>query len=134
MSDYTPQVGHRVRVVLEGVVSGTFQYGDRGVILNGRILSHSDVETWNATFERLPDPEPEWQPGDVVLDAAGVVWSRVGEEPDFPWGRFRINEPFGRVEYKYVNFYGDDPSGPRRPLTPLARDGKPWAQAVDGAQ
>lgn len=64
MSAYQPQIGDRVRVVLEGAVRNTsgdfFTIGPDGYV-NGIRLGAEHV----VSVERLPDPEPDWQPGDV---------------------------------------------------------------------
>lgn len=60
------------------------------------------------SVERLPDPEPDWQTRDVVVDADGVCYLRDG------LGAWRN---FAGVAYA-TDF-------PTRPLTLLVRDGKP---------
>lgn len=56
-----------------------------------------DILAWG--WERLPDPEPEWKLGHVVVDADGSQWVYAG---DGVWAQY------GRV-------YPDDKM--RRPLT-----------------
>ena len=69
MSDYTPKVGDRVRVtsVVEGVVTeeGPAWFDIKTATGTATIYAET---TSDRTIERLPDPEPEWQPGDVALD------------------------------------------------------------------
>lgn len=70
-----PRPGERWRTtyVIEGTV----------VNVVGRRVSFADNmsadltstnENLTVTWERLPDPEPDWQIQDVVRDAAGVIW------------------------------------------------------------
>lgn len=108
----TPQVGARVRVVIEGVYQRS---GERTAY-----LTKGDGVTW-ATFnddivaavEVLPPPEPEWEPGDVVLDRSWVVHARC--EDNDGWLTPGISRCSG--------------SPPRRtilgPLILLVRGGKP---------
>lgn len=63
-----------------------------------------------ATYERLPDPEPEYQPGDVVLDGNGYPARRI-ESESYLWQRFG------------GEFVADQDLP--KPLTLIARDGKP---------
>ena len=100
---YTPEVGHRVRVTFEGVVDKETPFGEYAIQPDrGGMLFFPPA---NATFERLSDPEPEWQTGDVVLDVEGWAYLRTGG------GNWR-------------NFHGN-PWEPTRPLTLIARGGKP---------
>lgn len=83
MSEYTPKVGHRVRVttVREGVVEGV----DRGsVLLDGRSYV-ATLRGATRTWERLPDPEPEWQEGDMVMDAEGRPFRRGKSRASGQW-------------------------------------------------
>lgn len=79
---YQPQVGHRVRytVSVEGTVARVSEVVvdlDNGYSYDLRSVEGSgDVTTW----ERLPDPEPEWAPGDMVLDATGAFFRRRDRE------------------------------------------------------
>lgn len=71
----------------------------------------------------------EWQPGDVVLDNQGALWSRASEddaEIGWPWGYVaewartpngEVRVPTGSVEEGY----------PVRPLALLVRNGYPAA-------
>lgn len=78
---YVPQVGHRVRASFEGVVQ---------FCVNGRPTLELPGLGWtytvppNATYERLPDPEPEWEVGAIVLDADGDIYRRVADVA-YPW-------------------------------------------------
>ena len=104
---YTPEVGHRVKaeqVVVGEVddVTGTWVY----VVDDTSDLARP-LRRDRFTFERLPDPEPEWQGGDVVLDAKGWSFLRTaGGWSDFNGLRYADEEP-------------------ARPLTLIARAGKP---------
>lgn len=93
---YVPLPGHRVRrtQITEGLV----------VDVEGKVVSFADhslaLLTDDApeggrrdlvTWERLPDPEPEWRPGDVAQDATGQVYVRrdpaaeSGEHDRYVW-------------------------------------------------
>lgn len=103
---YTPKVGDRVRVVLEGTVGYA---GNVSFIVGGArssLIVPADEHV--ISVERLPDPEPDWQTRDVVVDADGVCYLRDG------LGAWRN---FAGVAYA-TDF-------PTRPLTLLVRDGKP---------
>lgn len=96
---YTPQVGHRVRRtrVTEGVVT----YAGRNFAgVDGLPVT---------TYERLPDSEPKWQPGDIVIDADSDVLVRT-DDSESPWQH---------GNYKH----GDDWA--TRPLTRLIREIRP---------
>jgi hypothetical protein len=78
MAEPTPKPGERWRVTIEGVVeasTGTYVY------LVGGVACPTSEGTW----ERPLDPEPEWQPGDLVLDAQGLVYRRNPATHDYPW-------------------------------------------------
>lgn len=82
MSDYTPEAGHRVRVTIEGEVYEAKPHGIRianeyGIFVYYNNNSSGYATGYTATVERLPDPEPEWQPGDVVRDAGGRTFMRT---------------------------------------------------------
>lgn len=112
MTGYIPKNGDRVRVVLEGTVRRTNRNGWLDV---GYGAATSALYEPEVTIERLPDPEPEWQPGDVVLAADGKTYLRSNHDwDDEPWvcSEARIASPW-RAE-------GELP----RPLTLLVRDGK----------
>lgn len=115
-SDYTPKPGHRVRVVIEGVIDPA-----HGLIFNRSNGFISRIPSGDFQYavkvERLPDPEPEWQPGDVVLTAAGKVMHRVTPYGDggWPWCQDPVRREGGLVDRLLP-----------RPLIPLVRDGKPW--------
>jgi hypothetical protein len=59
--------------------------------------------------ERVEVIEPDWQPGDIVLDAVGAVWENASP--------YRWLAPGDDIEH--------DSADLARPLTLLARDGKP---------
>ena len=111
-----PKIGDRVRVVLEGEVShvepslpDSFYIGS-GPEGSNVIFPGADHVV---SVEKLPDPEPEWQPGDVVLDNNGNVWERAWyERTGNSWLRRGYDEAFKDV---YAV----------RPLALLVRRGKP---------
>jgi hypothetical protein len=63
------------------------------------------------SVEDIPDPEPEWQDGDIVIDGLVITHLRSDDMPNLPWRTFN-------GVYQKENF-------PFRPLTLVARDGKP---------
>ncbi|MEV0150320.1 MULTISPECIES: hypothetical protein [unclassified Nonomuraea] len=74
----------------------------------------------------------QWQPGDLVLDAEGGLFARAGlgdEAAGRPWG-------YPRDQVRLVTGETHVPEGrvpettPARPLTLLARDGRPALPAV----
>lgn len=109
-----PKPGDRVRVVIEGPV---FEV-NAGVTLSiGNIQARWHVPAEGAligggsvSVEVLPPPEPEWQPGDVVLDKLGIAHLRVecGPRPGDVWQTFS------------GEFHDD--TFPLRPLTLVVRD------------
>lgn len=73
---YLPQAGHRVRYteVREGVVTALNGMGY--VLLNNTWYPSPRSTVRRGTWERLPDPEPTWQPRDAVRAADGQVYVR----------------------------------------------------------
>ena len=76
MATPNPQPGERWRVTIEGEVQKS-SANDLITLSSphGENLIYIDEGTW----ERLPDPEPEWGVGDLVLDADGAAWRRREE-------------------------------------------------------
>lgn len=103
MSAPKPKPGERWRVTIEGEIRMAFEEGKGALI--GALWQPFAVGTW----ERLPDPEPEWQPGDLVLDARGEVWRR--REPVDMYG----------VAYVWDSFSNEYPSPDATPVRPLRR-------------
>ncbi len=105
---YRPRQGERVRVVLEGSVTAAAESGRFHV---GRQLAGSCIDLGQphvVSVERLPDPEPKWQVGDIVESPGAGLWTRVPEG----W-RGTIS---GDIR---------DDDALWRPLTPLVRNGQP---------
>ena len=79
MSTAKPKPGERWRVTLEGVVEDVERGTTRVVFLAPGsapvVYDHAARGDW----ERLPDPEPEWEFGAVVVDANGTYWYRNDE-------------------------------------------------------
>jgi hypothetical protein len=78
----------------------------------------------SSTWERLPDPEPEWQPGEVVDDAFGNRYCRM---PDGWAGHPSAN--FGET-YEWMRLdrsagWGVKDAALNRPLTRLVPEVKP---------
>jgi hypothetical protein len=72
-----PQVGERWRYTRD--VTITKILGPGSVRVRQDNLDHDrliDLCTEVGTWERLPDPEPDWQVGDIALDADGHAWQR----------------------------------------------------------
>jgi hypothetical protein len=110
MSTYEPQVGDQVEVVLRGkVTSAGPSWANCFWIARTNLINPSHRHV--VSVERLPDPEPERQTGDVVLDGAGRVFRcRLGARGEPVWGGW------------HGHWFGDDELV--RPLTLLVRDGK----------
>jgi len=109
-----PKVGARVRVVLEGPVGAAFEAD----IFGRPCFTLGDEQDGNAihpaadhvkSVEVLPEPE-SWEPGDIVLSALGGVYARSNGDT---W------RGFSGLDYPEVM--------PSRPLTLIARNGKPVA-------
>ena len=104
MTDINPKPGERWRVTIEGEITDA-----SGVWVD---LGSQCFKVSEGAWERLPDPEPEWQPGNLVLDAAGDIWRRRpadAEKADrYPW------------EMVGDGWYPE--SDPVRPLTRLVRE------------
>lgn len=137
MTGYVPAVGDYVRIT--SVREGRVTRADAGVKLGALYFgvrdSHGDfygyTDAPGLTIERLPEPEPEWQRGDVVTDARGGCYARIWEAspnecaPPTVW--LHLDAP-DEVSPWCI----DDQLA--RPLTPLVRGGKLWAEATGGAQ
>ncbi len=94
-----PRVGERWRVTIEGEICQVYSDGS-GLRIHRPggdfILSLGE----ESSMVRLPDPEPEWQPGDLVIDAEKGVWERR-TEPDV-YGQIWC------VPGDHENAYGED--------------------------
>lgn len=134
MSDYRPEIGHRVRgtetypdgtvVTAEGIVkyisssSYGLPFGDR------MWLPGYEAEGVVATVERLLDPEPTWQTGDIVLCAAGDIHTRI---PEMSQGTVTYVWALGGLPLDAaLNSDWEQDGRLPRPLTPLVRDDRPW--------
>ncbi len=107
---YRPRQGERVRVVLEGLVRGVNRAGHFD-IAGDRPFAATYIDSTQphvVSVERLPDPEPKWQVGDIVESPGAGLWTRVPEG----W-RGTIS---GDIR---------DDDALWRPLTPLVRNGQP---------
>lgn len=91
---YIPEPGHRVRrtQITEGTVvevsHGVVKFADHSMAMLDS-LRGNDVREDTVTWERLPDPEPDWQPGDIALAYDGQIWRR----------RFPNEERFDRAPW-----------------------------------
>lgn len=77
-----------------------------------------------AALEGRSDTGEKWQPGDVVLDAEGDIWTRAAEasiRDGWPWSAGSTGGTSQPPEGGVAE-YG--PNSPARPLTLLVRDGK----------
>jgi hypothetical protein len=75
VADYVPQVGDRVRVVVEGEVMEVGRI-DVHISVDGDLeQTHAlvDLPRDGIAWEKLPDPEPEWQFGDAVARSGKPV-------------------------------------------------------------
>lgn len=69
-STYTPKVGDLVKVIVEGKVTRDWSHSeghDKGFYLGDLLLHNSWVRDNVVSIEKLPDPEPEWKHGTVVM-------------------------------------------------------------------
>ncbi|MDP9868111.1 MULTISPECIES: hypothetical protein [Streptosporangium] len=74
----------------------------------------------------------QWQPGDLVLDAAGGLFTRAGradEAEGRPWG-YPADQARLVTGETHVPEGSVPETAPARPLTLLARDGRPALPAV----
>lgn len=102
--DLKPKPGERWRVTFEGEVTH----------VSGRYIDIGDVgclATDEGVWERLPDPEPEWKPGDLVIDAKDDIYRRL--DTDWQW-----SHPWRRIR----DGAHCEESVPDRPLTRLVRE------------
>lgn len=126
MSEYEPKPGDRVRVTFETVVDDRNAPGN--TVLLGQYLGQplyvcDRVEADNISIERLPDPEPEWQPGDVVRDGDGNVWNYPAYGKG--WALVFSYTGHAATTIKIGNRDGKREDEMTRPLVHLIRDGKP---------
>lgn len=66
MTEVTPKPGERWRFTYEGVVRNTGPGDEGGPYVTWMDTSGLGQHFAHGTWERLPDPEPEWKPGDAV--------------------------------------------------------------------
>lgn len=76
-----PQPGQRWLVTRTGVIVPAIRLRPGFVRLRldapaGEFMPLATMSLRLGDWERLPDPEPEWAPGDLVIDAKGYVWRR----------------------------------------------------------
>lgn len=109
MADYKPDEGDQVRVVIEGTV-GKVDGLKRRFQLGWNVIWDNDVHV--KSVERLTDPEPEWQDGDVVINGVGDVWQySANADPEWNWYAPGSDSPSALRLLK-------------RPLTLIVRGGK----------
>ena len=101
--------GMRIEALRQAVIT----HGPLGIAEN-IVTAAEAYAAFLLTEERLPDPEPEYLPGDIWTDPDGTEWKRT---PDGRWLCWGVHESF-------------DHEHPERPLALLVRDGK--AVASDG--
>lgn len=123
MSGYTPEDGALVEVRLRGHFQRS---GDFNACLTdrpgGTVIVSLSYEAL-VGVERLPDPEPEWQPGDVILICSTTLLR-------LPEGQWACSAPGCELSHDDRAIGRDWETGD---VTPVFRDGKPWAEAVGGA-
>ena len=108
---YRPTMNERVRVVLEGPVVAAIPDGFvLGELADGGYIRPDSKHV--VSVERLPDPEPEWEPGDIAAVSSGRAYAYLGG------GTWRDTT----TGVTYVH------SIMPRPLTPLVRDGRLWRE------
>lgn len=94
MSNYIPQPGHRVRrtQITEGTVvkveKDIVKFADHSMAMLNPYTG-PDVREDAVIWERLPDPEPDWQGGDVAMDNNSKVYIRRFDDEEYfdkyPW-------------------------------------------------
>lgn len=105
---YTPAVGDRVRLMVEGPVT-QFDPATRQVKVGNAALGAVNFALTDQIVQALEPvlPPEDWRVGDVVMDAEGKVYRRTPRET---WLTFGGNEVF------HIK--------PPRPLALLVRDGR----------
>lgn len=107
--EFDPKHGERYRVTFEGVVREA--WGLR--LSDGHTIAENTIREAATSVERLPDPEPEWQVGDVAIDGIG---NRLVRSAD----GWTCVDP----QDAEVSWFRDGDRGPYRPLTPVYVNGK----------
>ena len=110
-----PKVGERWKVTetFEGTVASFRLGGIEFEEAPGRYWTDAPAAlNPTRTMERVPDPEPEWKPGDLVEDARGVVYRRWYPSDGYVWGLPGENHPHRAEDY------------PARPLRRLVIEGE----------
>jgi hypothetical protein len=69
--------------------------------------------------------EPQWQTGDLAIDAAGTLWGHTAGP--YPWAAIDCIGSSRWPAWAASNGISD--ADVPRPLTPLVRSGKPWGDA-----
>lgn len=141
MSEYVPKEGDHAIVSIEGVITrrvdapaavgrGWFYFLPDGANINSSrhfYVEHGDGEP--VTVELIPEREPAWQPGDSVLGGNGKMYGYI--DGPHPWCEIRFEG--GALMPSWVSVNGINDVDVPRPLVPLTRNGKPWAEAAGGA-
>lgn len=88
-----PQVGERWRVTLEGRYEPHCSDPDcEQGYLRGEIPGQTYPVHWAyGTWERLLDPEPEWEVGAIVIDADGLALQYMTRNGRPAWRTFNSN-------------------------------------------
>lgn len=119
--------GERWRFVFEGVIDSdgdldirgddrtSVRDTDAGAYVNKRTFPRA------TSAERLPDPEPEWNHGDIADDSTGRRWQRTTSRAwmAYPWP----------VAFDDTRKDKDM----RRPLTPVMLDGRLMSE-IEGSE
>lgn len=110
MSSFTP--GATVEVHAKGKV------GQDGTLVIGcKSFTKKDVADYALSYTETV-PEPEWEYGDYVTDANGVSYVRKGSLGTRPEG-------YWQIAYNHTGGFAASDDNPVKPLTLVARGGKP---------
>lgn len=83
--NYRPEKVHNVRITVEGTVTHLSSDGRIiGLSTPRRVVGSAgnvyiDLDAPGVTVERLPDPEPTWEPGQAVRSACGGTYLRTNQ-------------------------------------------------------
>lgn len=91
-----PRDGQRWSVTRTGIIVPGGRPGFRRMRVDGGPFG-ATLDIAVGTWERLPDPEPEWQPGDLVLDAIGRILEFERDATSIYGGRWRVVRTGGVV-------------------------------------
>lgn len=65
--EYVPQIGHHVRVTKDGVIDDVVPYEEDQYTVSIDGLRYTTGPRYGHVLTRLPDPEPKWVEGDLIV-------------------------------------------------------------------